>query len=344
LNPSLDVSQYAHTTWSIRSGELNGSPTSFAQTADGYLWLGTEFGVLRFDGVRFVPWRPPASAHVSDTFVVKLLAGRDINQPLHPSPAPVNLRPVPQFDDIDILESRGNSVYNSLQARVQQRYHGGLTLMASYTWSKSIDDASGFFSSAGDPNFPQDSYNVRAERARSNFDLQHRFTANYSYDLPLAKGHRLLGGWQTYGVLAFQTGRPFTVALRSDLDNSNTGRTNLGFGANDRPNLVGNPKLSERTPDRWFNTSAFAVPPFGSFGNAGRNILDGPGSATVDVSLLKNTNVGERMTVQFRAEAFNLFDRANFDLPDIFVGSPTFGKIQSAQGPRVVQLGLKLVF
>jgi ligand-binding sensor domain-containing protein len=74
LNPSLDVSQYAHTAWSLRSGELNGHPTSLAQTTDGYVWLGTEFGVLRFDGARFVPWRPPADAPMSDTFVVKLLA------------------------------------------------------------------------------------------------------------------------------------------------------------------------------------------------------------------------------------------------------------------------------
>src|SRR5262249_54514206 len=86
----------------------------------------------------------------------KLLAGRDINQPLHATPAPVNPRPVLQFGDIDIEESAANSVYNSLQARVQQRYHIGLTLLASYTWSKSVDEASGFFSSAGDPNFPQD--------------------------------------------------------------------------------------------------------------------------------------------------------------------------------------------
>jgi hypothetical protein len=185
---------------------------------------------------------------------------------------------------------------------------------------------------------------VRAERGRSNFDVRHRLAASYSYDLPLARGHRLLGGWQTFGVLSFQTGRPFTVALRSDLDNSNTGRTNLGFGANDRPNIVGNPQLSNPSPEAWFNTAAFAIPPFGSFGNAGRNILYGPGLGTVDMSLVKNTTVGENRTIQFRAEAFNLFDRANFDLPDIFVGSPTFGRIQSSGSPRLIQLGLKFVF
>jgi Carboxypeptidase regulatory-like domain/TonB dependent receptor-like, beta-barrel len=274
----------------------------------------------------------------------KLLTGRDINQPLHASPAQFNPRPVPQFGDVDILESHGDSTYNSFQARVQQRYHAGLTLLGSYTWSKSIDDASGFFSSAGDPNFPQDSYNMRAERGRSNFDLRHRLSVSYAYDLPVAKGHRLLGGWQTFGILTFQTGRPFTVALQQEVDNSNTGRTNLGFGNNDRPNVIGNPSLSNQTPDRWFNTAAFVVPTFGNFGNSGRNILTGPGYSTVNLSLMKNTSVGEHMRVQFRVEAFNLLDRTNFDLPDIYVGSPTFGRIQSAGSPRHVQLGLKLLF
>ena len=274
----------------------------------------------------------------------KLLIGRDINAPLQPSPAQVNPRPVQQFGSIDIEESAGNSTYNSLQAKVQQRYHAGLTLLGSYTWSKSIDDASGYFSTAGDPNFPQNSYNLRAERGLSDFDVRHRFSASYSYDLPIAKGNRLLGGWQTFGILSFQTGRPFTVALQPSNDNSNTGIGNLGFGANDRPNLVGNPKSSNQTPQQWFNTAAFVIPPYGSFGNAGRNILQGPGSATVNMSLLKNTAIGEHLNLHFRVEAFNMFNRANFGLPDNFVGDPAFGSIRSAGSPRHIQFGLKLLF
>jgi hypothetical protein len=227
---------------------------------------------------------------------------------------------------------------------VQQRYHSGLTLLGSYTWSKSIDDASGYFSTAGDPNFPQNSYNLRAERGLSDFDVRHRFTASYSYDLPIAKGRRLLGGWQTFGILSFQTGRPFTVALQPGNDNSNTGIGNLGFGANDRPNVVGNPKSSNQSPQQWFNTAAFVIPPYGSFGNAGRNILEGPGLGTVNVSLLKNTAIAEHMNLQLRVEAFNLFNRANFGLPDNFVGDPAFGSIQSAGSPRHIQFGLKLLF
>ena len=132
----------------------------------------------------------------------------------------------------------------------------GFTALASYTWSKSIDDASNFFSSAGDPNFPQNSFNVAAERGRSNFDVRHRLSVSYSYALPFGKGRQyladdgwvstVLSGWETYGIVTLQSGRPFTVALLSEIDNSGTGRSILGFGANDRPNLVGNPELSSR--------------------------------------------------------------------------------------------------
>ncbi len=154
----------------------------------------------------------------------------------------------------------------------------------------------------------------------------------------------MLSGWQSYGVISLQTGFPFTVALLSEIDNSNTGRSSLGFGANDRPNLVGNPRLSDGTPERWFNTQAFAFPPFGSFGNSGRNILDGPSYHNVNFSLVKDTALREGVRLQLRAEFFNLFNHPNFDLPNNFLGSPAFGTISSAQNPRHIQFGAKLLF
>ena len=287
----------------------------------------------------------------------KLLTARDINQP-QPSVLPPGLpfvpRPDPRFDDINLLESRANSNYHSLQMRLQQRLSRGLAALVSYTWAKSIDDASNFFSSAGDPNFPQNSYNVSAERGRSNFDVRHRLSVSYSYDLPFGRGKRyladdglaskLLGGWQSFGVVTWQSGRPFTVALLSEIDNSGTGRSILGFGANDRPNLVGNPELNSHSPSQWFNTAAFAFPAPGTFGNAGRNIVDGPGYQSVNASLVKNTHLTESVNLQFRVEAFNLFNHPNFNLPDNFLGSPTFGQISSARDPRHLQFGLKLLF
>ncbi|HEX5604577.1 MAG TPA: TonB-dependent receptor, partial [Pyrinomonadaceae bacterium] len=282
----------------------------------------------------------------------KLLTARDINQPqpgIVPPGIPVVPRPDPRFDDIDLLESRANSNYNALQVRYQQRLTRGFSALASYTWAKSIDDASNFFTSAGDPNFPQNSYHVAAERGLSNFDVRHRFSLSYSYALPFKKpGDGLVAnlgnGWETFGIVTLQSGRPFTVALLPEIDNSGTGRSILGFGANDRPNVIGNGELSTPTTDQWFNTAAFAFPFPGTFGNAGRNILEGPGFQNVNMSILKNTRFNERFNLQFRAEAFNLFNHPNFNLPDNFLGSPTFGRITSARDPRHIQFGLKLLF
>lgn len=287
----------------------------------------------------------------------KLLTARDINQP-QPSVLPPGFpfvpRPDPRFDDINLIESRANSNYHSLQTRLQQRLSRGLAALVSYTWAKSIDNASNFFSSAGDPNFPQNSYNVGAERGRSNFDVRHRLSVSYSYDLPFGKGRThladagwvstLLSGWQSFGIVTLQSGRPFTVALVSELDNSGTGRSILGFGANDRPNIVGDSRLGQRSPNQWFNTAAFVIPPQGTFGNAGRNILEGPGYQNVNASLIKNTHLTEQFNLQFRAEVFNLFNHPNFNLPDNFLGSPTFGQITSARDPRHIQFGVKLLF
>jgi hypothetical protein len=283
----------------------------------------------------------------------KLLAARDINQP-PARPQQPNLRPNPLFGEITQQEGSADSSYHSLQARVQQRLAFGLSLLGAYTWGKSLDNASGIFASLGDPNYPQNSYDLRGERGRSGFDVRHRFSLSYAYDLPFGKGKSLLSdagwatalvtGWQAYGVVTLQTGRPFTVALLPEFDNSNTGISNLGFLGNDRPNLVGQARLDNPTPERWFNTAAFVIPPFGRFGNAGRNILDGPSYKNVNFSIVKNTAIKEAATVQFRAEFFNLFNHPNFGLPDNFVGSPSFGRVYSADSPRRIQFGLKLLF
>ncbi|HEX6973890.1 MAG TPA: hypothetical protein VF147_05775, partial [Vicinamibacterales bacterium] len=277
----------------------------------------------------------------------------DMNQ-ANASPAPFNLRPNPAFADITLIESRASSRYNALQVRYQQRPISGTTLLLSYTYGKSTDDASGFFTSAGDPNFPQNSLDPGAERGRSAFDIRHRFSASFSWPVPFGTGQPILGnnGWisavlsnlELDGVATIQSGRPFTVALLPDIDNSNTGRSNLGFGNNDRPNVTGDPALSNPTADMWFNTAAFSMPPYGSFGDAKRNSLEGPGYVNLNVALVKLMHFGGTGQLQLRLEAFNVLDRANFDLPDAFLGSPTFGKILSAQSPRRVQFGVRALF
>jgi len=277
-----------------------------------------------------------------------LITGRDLNQP-RPSPEPLNLRPNPLFGDITTVESAGRSRYHALQLSYSQRTADAVTLLASYTLGKAEDNASGFFPSAGDPNYPQDSQNLEAEFGRSSFDARHRFSLGVVWDLPLARGATgaaaaLLGDWQLSGVVTLQSGRPFTVALLPEIDNSNTGRANLGFGANDRPNVTGDPSLENPTAERWFDTGAFSMPPFGSFGNAGRNIVEGPGYQNVNLALMKLVPIGPQARLQLRLEAFNVLDRANFNQPDNFLGSATFGQVLSAQSPRRLQLGAKLIF
>jgi hypothetical protein len=144
-------------------------------------------------------------------------------------------------------------------------------------------------------------------------------------------------------VVTLQTGRPFTVALVPEFDNSNTGRSSLGFGANDRPNLVRSPEIDSPEPERWFDTTAFAYPAPGTFGDAGRNIVTGPDYQNVNAALVKQVRVS-RARVDLRLEAFNLFNRTNFDQPDNFLGSPTFGQVLSAQSPRRVQIGARVLF
>jgi hypothetical protein len=280
-----------------------------------------------------------------------LIAARDINQP-PPSDAMPNLRPNPMFADIMMIESRARSRFHALETRFDQLLSGGVSATATYTLGKSMDDASGFFSSAGDANFPMDSNDPEAEWARSNFDVRHRFTLGGLWQIPLGPDRRwmnaglgatCLGNWDLYAVMTLQSGRPFTVALHPDLDNSNTGRANLGFGANDRPNLVGDPSVADRGPDAWFDTDAFVRPPFGTFGDAGRNGLDGPGFKNLNLSLTRKVAL-TRGALQLRLEVFNLFNWTNFDLPDNFWGSPTFGQILSAGAPRRFQIGIKYLY
>jgi hypothetical protein len=307
-------------------------------------------------------WNVSAQRQIGDSRAVEiayvgsrghdLIAARDINQPA-PSPQVPNLRPNPLFDDITLIESRGSSDYHALQLKFQQRLDRGLSFLSSYTLGRSEDDASGFFASTGDPNFPQDSRNPDAEHGRSSFDVRHRFSLSFAWQLPFGPGRHwlsrssalsaILADMELQGIVTLQSGRPFTVALLPEIDNSNTGRSTLGFGANDRPNVTGDAALDNPTTDRWFDTSKFTLPPFGSFGNAGRNILEGPGYSNVNLALLKFMSIGTTR-LELRAEAFNLLNSANFNLPDAFLGSPTFGRIVSADSPRRCQFGVRVSF
>jgi outer membrane receptor protein involved in Fe transport len=269
-----------------------------------------------------------------------LIRSRDLNQP-RPGPGDIPSRaPYSGFSNIFISETGGNSNYHSLQASVTRPLGGGLSLLAAYTFSKSIDDTSAFLRTGSDPNFPQDSQNYRAERALSSFDTRHRAAIAYMYRLPGRSWWNR--NTETRGIITAQTGQPFTPILR--FDNSNTGNTGGNFGS-DRPNVVGSPGLSNPSANLWFDTAAFAVPAQYTFGSAGRNIVTGPGFTSIDLSLYRQFRVGEHQTIALEGQLFNTLNHTNLDLPERFADEPgTFGRIFSAKPPRQLQVALRFQF
>jgi hypothetical protein len=212
-----------------------------------------------------------------------------------------------------------------------------------------MDDASDTGTTNAEYNLPQDPFAMGQEKALSSFDHRNRVTANAIYNLPFVKGSnqwvdRILSGWRAAGILTAQSGAPFTVNLSSAAA-QNVSPIGLVNGNNlERPNLIGNPNSGQQTPAEWFNTAAFAIPARNTFGAAGRNIVTGPGLASLDLSLQKEGAVRENLRLQFRLDVYNSLNRANFNLPGRIFGAANFGAISSAGDPREIQLALKILF
>jgi hypothetical protein len=264
----------------------------------------------------------------------------DINQP-YPGAAPIYTRaPYPAYSNILMTESGGNSEYQSLQFSFKRQMSRQLTAIAAYTFSKSIDDTSAFLPTSTDQNFPQDSHNYALERALSSYDMPQRATVAFVYRVPsYSKWTR---NFEASGIVTAESGQPFTPVL--SFDNSNTGNTGGNFGE-DRPNILFNAAVAHPSAQQWFNTSAFAIPAQYTWGDAGRNILRGPGLATVDLSLRRKFALKEGLQLTAEAQSFNLLNRTNFNEPDAIVDQTlTFGKIFSAKPPRQLQFVLRLSF
>lgn len=278
------------------------------------------------------------SAAYSGSKGTHLLRSLDLNQP-PPGPGDVADRvPYAGFSNIFFEESGGDSSYHSLQLAYNRQMARGLSVLAAYTYSKSIDDTSAFLATKSDVNFPQNSHDYRAERAASSFDMRQRLSLTGVWALP----GRMLRGFDVSAILAANTGQPFTPILQ--FDNSNTGNTG-GTAGSDRPNVVGNPNNGPRTPAEWFNTAAFSIPAPYTFGNAGRNILRAPGYLSLDASLARRFRLAESVELRLEAQTFNLTNRANFNLPEAFADDPaSFGRILSAKAPRQIQFALRLSF
>jgi hypothetical protein len=257
----------------------------------------------------------------------------------------------------------GTASYHAMNVSVLKRATRGLTFKANYSWGKVLDLNSAILAPSGENEPPNllSPYNRHWNKGIAAYSIEHQFNTNFSYQLPFGNGQRfgggatgwanhLIGGWQWNGILSAQSGFPFTPLIGFN----NTGS---GDGATvDIPNL--NPNFKGKvilgTVDHWFDPRAFTVPTAGTFGNAGRSSLRGPGLFNVDTSLFKRIPIRERLNLQFRAEAFNVFNHANFAYPNgiVFQGnssnysySDSAGQITATATPsRQIQLALKLLF
>lgn len=281
----------------------------------------------------------------------KLESLRAFNEAI-PGTGPVAARtPYPEFSRIQQVDGSGRSNYNGFSVKLEKRFSRGLSFLNGYTWSKSIDTASAIRSHDSDTLFPQNSYDLAAERGLSSFDVRHRFVSSATWELPFGSGRRfldrggvtnvVLGGWQLSSILTIQSGFPLTIM--TGRDQANTG------GGFDRPDIVSGQEVNldkdERNDLRWFNTLAFRIPDTNRFGTAGRNIVITPGLIQLDASLLKNFRFTESKSLQFRFEAFNAPNHRNLGNPDRSAVSASFGRITGTRTRmRELQVALKLIF
>ena len=261
-----------------------------------------------------------------------------------PEPGPGNIsarRPIPQLSQFNTIRWDGWATYHALALGIKRRLSRGLTFDANWTWSHSIDDASDPGPTLNEANLPQNVFDRTLEKASSSFDHRHRVVVSLVYQIPAPAKTRwiqaLLGQWQTGSYFTAQSGAPFTVNISSD-------QANIGAGPAQRPNVSGDPNNGPRTPQQWFDTSVFSLPALYTFGNAPRNALIGPGLEEFDFSLQKDIAVKEPVRLQFRAEAYNLLNHPNFNIPNRTAFTPNFGRISSAQDSRQLQFALKLLF
>jgi hypothetical protein len=261
------------------------------------------------------------------------------------------LRPRPEFCDInEIQDPAGNSHYNALSINYTHRVSQGLTLLASYTFSKFLDNVGGPETWANaSANFSENIrnvYNLAAEKSVDATDIPHSFVLSYVYELPVGRGRRfgggmggvlnaIVGNWQTSGIATFKQGFPLTI--------TSSGNGLNYFGAGQHVDVIGDYHVSNQSIYQWFNPAAFQVAAPWSLGNAPRYFADlrSPGYNNWDMSIQKYFPIRESVRFQFRLDMFNAFNHVNFYKPNTFMG-PGFGTINAAWGPRQMQAALKL--
>jgi len=273
----------------------------------------------------------------------------DPNQDPIPGPGDVQVRrPYPQFGGFTAITNIANSNYNALQVKAEKRTTHGLYFLSAFTYSKAINDLPEICCAAP---FAQNSYDLAAERGRADFDQTLRWVLSFDYEVPFgSRGSHpknglmdsVFAGWHLGGIYTLASGFPFSPYL--GFDPSNTGTQGIVRADQIRN---GNLPRGQRTPGRWFDVDAFAIPNGFAFGNAGRNVLIGPGQNVFDFSFRKLFRLSEAQSLEFRAELFNSFNHPNFAQPDNFIddGPGSAGVIGSLAIPmRQIQFGLKYNF
>jgi hypothetical protein len=258
---------------------------------------------------------------------------------------------------INYLPHSAQSNYHSGFLRFEKPFDGGISWLASYTFSKAISNAPQFRNAGGingsENSPPQDSFNLRAERGLAYFDTRHRLVNTVVFQLPFGRNKRYLrygllakalGGWETSGILTLQTGFPFTVNLRGDTAGVGAGTGGIFVRPNAVPGATYALPGSQKSTARWYNTAAFSLPAAGTFGNVGRNTVIGPGFVNLDEVLSRHFRLSESLDLQFRAEFFNTFNHPNFNLVGRIMNDPTFGQVLSQYDPRELQFSLKITY
>ncbi len=301
-------------------------------------------------------------SHGADLF--GLFNGNEAAPTADPTSPTAPRRPDPNIDaGIDTLRSNLFSNYTALQARLEKRFSNGLQFEAAYTYSHALDDASSASLGAQNQGDFRLQNEPQLEYGNADFDVRHRFVLNFVYDLPFGKDQRfgsnfsgvrnqIVGNWQITGIISAQTGNWFTPTD----DIMNTSNTDCGGGVFNcsRPNVIANPNGKPCLPGTIFNTCAFVSnTEEGTFGDAGRNIIRGPGLHNWDLSFIKQFPVREQMHFEFRAELFNIWNHPNKTFTDVTttdenfsteLGATQFGFPTASLPPRLIQFALKFYF
>jgi hypothetical protein len=345
--------------WSLSGNGLT-APINIPYTPGGTLVPPPGFGVFfvakgfkqdqaqvwNFSIERQLPWNMGFTAAYVGTHGLHLYRDLQLNQSL-PGPGPIPPRlpfysVAPNIPTVDQRNGDGTSHYNALQLKGEKRFSSGFSFLASYTWSKTLDNTTIIL-------YPyNDRLNYGLSQGFKLVDVPQNFVLSYNYELPFGRGKpflsgssgwvaHLVSGWSVNGISTFQVGQPLRITVANNLLNNN--------GGSNSANITCTGVTTPKSVQRWFDTSCFAAPPVYTFGNSGVGHVRGPGINNTDFSFAKDSTLRENLKFRLEADFFNIFNQAHFSNPNTTLGNSNFGTISSDRlPPRLIQLGAKIFF